>query len=70
MLARLRDKKNVILQGPPGTGKTWLAKKLAFALIGRKDDSRVRRLQFHPSLSYEDFISGLSPRRRWWAQSH
>ena len=61
MLARLRDKKNVILQGPPGTGKTWLAKKLAFALIGRKDDSRVRRLQFHPSLSYEDFIRGFRP---------
>ena len=61
ILARLRDKKNVILQGPPGTGKTWLAKKLAFALIGRKDDSRVRRLQFHPSLSYEDFIRGFRP---------
>ena len=61
MLARLRDKKNLILQGPPGTGKTWLAKKLAFALIGRKDDSRVRRVQFHPSLSYEDFIRGFRP---------
>ena len=61
ILARLRDKKNLILQGPPGTGKTWLAKKLAFALIGRKDDSRVRRLQFHPSLSYEDFIRGFRP---------
>ena len=61
ILARLRDKKNLILQGPPGTGKTWLAKKLAFALIGRRDDSRVRRLQFHPGLSYEDFIRGFRP---------
>ena len=61
ILARLRDKKNLILQGPPGTGKTWLAKKLAFALIGREDDSRVRRLQFHPNLSYEDFVRGYRP---------
>src|SRR5690606_2082878 len=42
LLERLRAKKNLILQGPPGTGKTWLAKRLAFALIGEKDDSRVR----------------------------
>ena len=61
ILKRLRAKKNLILQGPPGTGKTWLAKKLAFALIGQKDDSRVRRVQFHPNLSYEDFILGYRP---------
>ncbi len=61
ILGRLKVKKNLILQGPPGTGKTWLAKKLAFALIGQKDDSRVRRFQFHPNLSYEDFILGYRP---------
>ena len=61
ILKRLQVKKNLILQGPPGTGKTWLAKKLAFALIGQKDDSRVRRFQFHPNLSYEDFILGYRP---------
>ena len=61
ILKRLRAKKNLILQGPPGTGKTWLAKKLAFALIGQKDNSRVRRFQFHPNLSYEDFILGYRP---------
>ncbi len=61
VLARLRDKQNLILQGPPGTGKTWLARKLAFALVGKKDDSRVRRLQFHPNLSYEDFVREYRP---------
>ena len=61
IVSRLRLKKNLILQGPPGTGKTWLARKLAFALIGEMDDRRVRRLQFHPSLSYEDFIRGFRP---------
>ena len=61
ILKRLRAKKNLILQGPPGTGKTWLAKKLAFALLGQKDERRVRRFQFHPNLSYEDFILGYRP---------
>ena len=60
-LKRLGTKKNIILQGPPGTGKTWLAKKLAFALIGQRDDSKVRAVQFHPNLSYEDFIRGWRP---------
>ena len=61
ILTRLRSKQNLILQGPPGTGKTWLAKKLAHALIGYKDDSRVHRFQFHPNMSYEDFIRGYRP---------
>jgi 5-methylcytosine-specific restriction protein B len=61
LLDRVRDKKNLILQGPPGTGKTWLAKRLAFALMGQKDDSKVRAVQFHPNLSYEDFVRGWRP---------
>lgn len=61
MLGRLKAKKNLILQGPPGTGKTWLSKRLAFALIGAEDNSRVRAVQFHPNLSYEDFVRGLRP---------
>ena len=58
---RLKDKKNLILQGPPGTGKTWLAKRLAYALIGQRDPSRIRAVQFHPTLSYEDFVYGWRP---------
>ena len=63
MLERLQDKKNLILQGPPGTGKTWLAKRLAYALIGRRSESRVRPFQFHPNLSYEDFVRGWRPEK-------
>jgi 5-methylcytosine-specific restriction protein B len=62
ILRRLRDKKNLILQGPPGTGKTWLAKRLGFALMGQKDESNVRAVQFHPNLSYEDFVRGWRPK--------
>lgn len=61
LLSRLRDNKNLVLQGPPGTGKTWLAKRLAFALVGQKDESKVRAVQFHPALSYEDFVRGWRP---------
>jgi len=60
-LGRLHTKKNLILQGPPGTGKTWLAKRLAFALIGQEDETKVRAVQFHPNLSYEDFVRGWRP---------
>ncbi|MTI94360.1 MAG: AAA family ATPase [Firmicutes bacterium] len=61
ILERLRTKKNLILQGPPGTGKTWLAKRLAFALMGQLNESKLRALQFHPNLSYEDFVRGWRP---------
>lgn len=61
ILERFRTKKNLILQGPPGTGKTWLAKRLALALIGKKDDSKIKAVQFHPNLSYEDFVRGFRP---------
>ncbi len=62
ILGRLRLKKNLILQGPPGTGKTWLARRLAYALMGAKDASRICAVQFHPNLSYEDFVRGWRPR--------
>jgi 5-methylcytosine-specific restriction protein B len=65
MLDRWRSKMNLILQGPPGTGKTWLAKRLGFALAGSNDRetarSRLRVVQFHPSLAYEDFVRGWRP---------
>jgi 5-methylcytosine-specific restriction enzyme B len=65
ILDRWRSKKNLVLQGPPGTGKTWLAKRLGFALVGSRDRetarSRLRVVQFHPSLSYEDFVRGWRP---------
>ncbi|CAJ2794679.1 AAA family ATPase [Burkholderia pseudomallei] len=65
ILDRWRSKMNLILQGPPGTGKTWLAKRLGYALAGSNDRettrSRLRVVQFHPSLAYEDFVRGWRP---------
>ena len=55
------NKKNVILQGAPGVGKTFAAKRLAYAMMGQKDDSRVKLVQFHQNYSYEDFMMGYKP---------
>ncbi|EFV93343.1 ATPase [Dietzia cinnamea P4] len=61
ILKRWESKRNLILQGAPGTGKTWLAKRLAFALIGSEMSDAVRAVQFHPNTSYEDFVRGWRP---------
>ena len=55
--ALLRGRRFVILQGPPGTGKTRLAEEV----LSQFFDNRGVTVQFHPAVTYEDFIIGLSP---------
>ena len=55
------EKKNVILQGAPGTGKTFAAERLAWAIMGCKDTTRVEKVQFHQSTSYDEFVIGFRP---------
>lgn len=52
------DNPNVIYYGAPGTGKTYLVKK-TLDLIS--DENHYKRIQFHSSYSYEDFIDGIKP---------
>jgi 5-methylcytosine-specific restriction protein B len=53
----LRERRFVILQGPPGTGKTRLAKSVLDEIF-KKNGTTV---QFHPAVTYETFITGISP---------
>ncbi|MBI4333861.1 MAG: AAA family ATPase [Chloroflexi bacterium] len=53
----LKARHFVVLQGPPGTGKTRLAEEV------RKEHfaGNGMTIQFHPAVTYEDFVIGLSP---------
>ncbi len=62
VVSALHRRGQVILYGPPGTGKTFAAKVLTRAITGRPDSAR--RIQFHPSYTYEDFFAGYRPREK------
>ncbi len=47
----------MILQGPPGTGKT----RLATSLFTEEFQGRGKCVQFHPAVTYETFVAGISP---------
>ena len=53
----LRRRRFVVLQGPPGTGKTRMAEEVRNRFFA----SRGMTIQFHPAVTYEDFVVGLSP---------
>ena len=57
----LLEKRNIILEGAPGVGKSFMAKRLAYSLLGERDDSKIKMVQFHQSYSYEDFVEGIRP---------
>ena len=54
--AALKIRKYVIIQGPPGTGKTTMALDVA-----EKLGKNAKSIQFHPNMTYEQFIGGLFP---------
>jgi len=56
----LNTRRFVFLQGPPGTGKTRMAEEIRKRYFGGNGFT----VQFHPAVTYEDFIVGLSPDAR------
>lgn len=53
----LESRRFVVLEGPPGTGKTRMAEKM---LTGPYEGFG-KIIQFHPNMTYENFIGGLAP---------
>jgi 5-methylcytosine-specific restriction protein B len=53
----LKQRRFVVLQGPPGTRKTRMAAIVKRDFFG----SRGQTVQFHPAVTYEDFVVGLAP---------
>lgn len=63
--------KQIILHGAPGTGKTYTAENFAEECVKKllnkdklsKDDKKkyIKKVQFHPSFDYTDFVEGLRP---------
>ena len=64
ILYSIKRRKNLILQGPPGVGKTFIARRIAWCLIGREDSDPVEMVQFHQSYAYEDFVQGWRPTKK------
>jgi 5-methylcytosine-specific restriction protein B len=55
--ALLAQRRFLVLQGPPGTGKT----RMALQILDDQYKENGFTVQFHPGMTYENFVGGLAP---------
>ncbi len=53
----IRERRFVVLEGPPGTGKT----RFALQVLQQDFNDMGMSIQFHPAVTYETFIAGITP---------
>ena len=63
IVSLLKAKKNIILEGAPGVGKTFLARKIAYQLIGFVKDENIEMVQFRFLLDIPDKVAVVVHRR-------
>lgn len=61
MLSGLNLYKNMIVEGVAGSGKSHMLQELRAGGVYGSNGSRIEVVVFHPSTSYEEFVSGIRP---------
>ncbi|WP_237222884.1 McrB family protein [Rothia nasimurium] len=61
VVRELESNTNVIVEGVAGAGKSHLLQELRKNGVYGEDGSQLEVVVFHPSTSYEEFVSGIRP---------
>lgn len=57
----LQANKNLIVEGVAGSGKSHMLQELRESGVYGENGSQIEVVVFHPSTSYEEFVSGIRP---------
>lgn len=60
-LGKMGNEPNIIVEGVAGSGKSHILQKLRKSGDYGKNGSQIEVVVFHPSTSYEEFVSGIRP---------
>ncbi|MDO4822414.1 MAG: AAA family ATPase [Rothia sp. (in: high G+C Gram-positive bacteria)] len=58
---KMGNEPNIIVEGVAGSGKSHMLQELRESGVYGENGSRIEVVVFHPSTSYEEFVSGIRP---------